>query len=67
MGKRMTTRPKERKLSDDELINLANEIKLRECLWDLSNDNHKKLDAIDAAWADVSSVTGLNGAFLNSY
>ena len=63
----MTIRPKERKLSDDELINLANEVKLHECLWDLSNDNHKKSDAIDAAWAEVSSVTGLHGTFLNSY
>jgi len=52
---------KERKLSNPELIDLANEVKSQECLWDLSNENHKKLDAIDSAWAHISSVTGLQG------
>jgi hypothetical protein len=71
MGKRLNNgkdkQPgqKERKLTDLELIALANEVKEQPCIWDLSNENHKKADAVDSAWTHVAEATGLTGNTVN--
>jgi len=59
--KQLKTRVKVRKLSDLELTQLAEEMKKQECIWDLSNDNHKKVDAVDAAWSLIATATNFTG------
>lgn len=63
MGKLYLKRLKDRRLSDSEFIQLANEVKRHNCLWDQSDVNHKKADAVEYAWSCVSSATGLNSNY----
>ncbi len=62
MGKRVAEKSKDRKLSESEFISLANAVKLHACIWDLADENHKKSDAIESAWIEVASETGLTGS-----
>ena len=49
------------KISDEVLIQLANEVKNHECVWDLSNQAHKKSGAVDHAWEQIATNLGFTG------